>query len=212
MAPPSSLSSLPPEGAMPRTAGRALIACSSPPRTSPRARPPSARPVCGAAPRHCRCSRSRRAPTTSTRCGSAWPPAAPAATSTSTSWTTTRSAPSSRGTARRRCLPRRRQQGPLRRPRPRRHQQQRRPGATARPAGHPGPRRPRHDARHRAADPRLPGLRPRHQHRRRDPQPPRRRTPRIQAARRDRALHRRAGDSAPCTRMRGWPWSNAISA
>ena len=36
-------------------------------------------------------------------------------------------------------------------------------------------RRARHDARHRAADPRLPGLRPRHPHRRRDPQPARRR-------------------------------------
>ncbi len=51
------------------------------------------------------------------------------------------------------------------------------------PAGDPGDRRARHDARHRAADPRLPGLRPRREHRRRDPQQPGRQPARGQAAR-----------------------------
>ncbi len=87
---------------------------------------------------------------------------------------------------------RRRQQGPVRRPGAGRQQQQRRPGPSAGAAGAAGARCTRHDARHRAADPGLPGLRQAATHRRRDPEPPRWQPARGQAARRDRTLHRRA--------------------
>ena len=73
-------------------------------------------------------------------------------------------------------------------------------------------RRARHDARHRAADPRLPGLRPRHPHRRRDPQPARRQPARGQAARRDRALHRRAGARRGGARPAAAAWTSATWA
>ena len=70
----------------PRTRHDAWPACSSPPRTSRRARPRSALGLCAALARARlrACSPSRRGRTTSTRCGWRRPPAAPASTSTPT--------------------------------------------------------------------------------------------------------------------------------
>ena len=88
---------------------------------------------------------------------------------------------------------RRGKQGALRRPRPRRQQQQCGARPDARPAGRARHRRARDDPGHRAAHPRLPGVRPQHRHRRRDPEPAGRQPARGETARGDRALHRRAG-------------------
>ena len=71
----------------------------------------------------------------------------------------------------------RRQYGAARRRVAGRQRQQCRAGPPASPAGRAGDRHARHDARRGAADPRIPGLRPEHPHRRRDPEPRRRRAP-----------------------------------